>query len=368
MTNSVTIILLLFSFALYSCHSVEDRVQDITPYSYSKPVALNDDIMTTTTDSLGITTSRLADLINDIRQQKIIGIDSLLIAKDGELVLEEYFAGWKRDDMHDLRSATKSITSLLAGIAIDQQLLQLDMAVYPHFSTYYPTTDNWSPDKSDITLQDVMNMSSGLACNDGFDSSPGNESRMYRHRDWVKFILDLPMVRRPSVWFSYCTGGVQLVARMIENTSGLSLDEFTRSNLFNAMGIDQFLWTETGTGREEGSGHIYMRSRDMLKLGFLVMNNGQWNGQQLVSNDWINQLHNPFYEFYGNFWWHRSFEPEDASYPDTNAIYASGNGGQQIWVFPDLALVVVFTANNYNERIVSFDALHNYILPAVNGS
>ena len=190
---------------------------------------------------------------------------------------------------------------------------------------------------------------------------------MYRHRDWVKFILDLPMVRNPDVWFSYCTGGVQVVARMIEDVSGMSLEDYARDSLFDPMGVNTYQWSVTGSGRTEGSGHIYMRSRDMLKLGLLVLNNGQWNGQQLISKQWIDQLYNPRYDFYGYFWWHSSFEPEDGSYPKTDAILASGNGGQQFWIFPSLQMVLVFTANNYDQRVVSGGIIREYILPAVYG-
>jgi len=360
-------ILLLSLLFLCACHSEEERITDTSPYIYSKPTQLSDDINTATANSNNINTTILTDLINRLRQGSIVGVDSLLIAKNNELVLEEYFSGWAQDDIHDLRSATKSITSLLAGIAIDQQLMHLNTPVYPHFDTHYPTTDNWMPEKNDIQIKDFMNMSSGLSCNDNDGNSPGNEERMYRHRDWVKFILDLPMVRRPSVRFAYCTGGVQVVARMIENMSNMSLEEYARNNLFETMGIHQYHWSFTGSGRVEGSGHIYMRSRDMLKLGLLVTNDGRWNGHQLVSKQWIDQLHNPFYVYYGYFWWHHRFESTDNSFPKTDAIYASGNGGQNIWIFPGLDLVLVFTANNYGQRVVSFDIINNYILPAVYG-
>ena len=361
------IFILLSIFSLISCHIEEKREVDSSPYFYEKPLLLNDGINTASADLHSINTGTLTDLVNSVRQGEIRGLDSIVISKNSDLILEEYFAGWTRDDIHDLRSATKSITGLLAGIAIDQQLLRLDTFVYPHFAENYPVTDNWTPDKNKIQLKDFMNMSSGLACNDDDSASPGNESKMYRYRDWVKFILDLPMVRRPGVWFSYCTGGVQVVARMIENASGSSLSEYARNNLFDAMGINKYLWSVTGSGRTEGSGHIYMRSRDMLKLGLMVLNNGQWKGQQLVSTQWIAQLHDPFYKFYGYFWWHQTFRPDDASYPETNAIYASGNGGQQIWIFPDLEMVVVFTANNYDQKNVSGEIIKNYILPAVYG-
>ncbi len=359
--------LLLCILALLSCHEDKERIADTSTYIYEKPLSLNDNINTNSTDVHSVNTKTLTDLVNTVRQGRIKGVDSLLIAINNDLVLEEYFAGWTREDVHDLRSATKSITGLLAGIAIDQQLLQLDTLVYPHFEANYPTTDNWTPEKNSIQLKDFMNMSSGLACNDDNPGSPGNEDKMYRYRDWVKFILDLPMVRRPNVWFSYCTGGVQVVARMIENVSNMSLDEYARNNLFESMGISNYQWSFTGTGRIEGSGHIYMRSRDMLKLGLLVLNNGQWNGQQLISTQWIEQLHDPNYEFYGYFWWHKSFEPEDGSYPKTDAIFASGNGGQQFWIFPNLQLVIVFTADNYDQRVVSDEVIENHILPAVYG-
>lgn len=353
--------------SLQACNVENERLLDKTPYVYQPPELFADNINVENASTHAVTVSRLEDLLNAIRQEQFVGIDSVLVAINNDLILEEYFAGWQRNDLHDLRSATKSITSLLTGIAIDQQLLHLNDEVYAHFQRYYGQFDHGSNDKERLQLKHMLNMSNGLACNDWWDLSPGNEAKMYRHDDWVKFILDLPMVSDPGNNFSYCTGGVQVVARMIENSSHMSLQNFAQEHLFSKLGISNYQWTSTGSGRTEASGHIYFRPRDMLKLGLLVVNNGDWQGQSVVSSQWMNQLHTPYFNFYGNFWWHQNFEPDDASFPLTKAIYASGNGGQQIWIMPDLQLVIVFTANNYNMGSPSREMIMNYILPAVHG-
>lgn len=360
-------VILVFSCLLLimSCHTDEQRILDTSPYSYAKPSALNDGINTANAETHNIDSTVLAELVNTLRQNEIPGVDSMLVAVNNDLILEEYFAGWTRDDIHDLRSATKSITSLLTGIAIDQRLLSLDTAVYPFFNTFYPQTDNWTPEKNEILMRDFMNMSSGLGCDDHTNEFPGNEGRMYRYADWVKYILDLPMTGKRNRWFAYCTGGVQVVARMVEVSSGMSLEAFARSYLFEPMGIKTYQWSATGEGGTEASGHIYMRPRDMLKLGLLVLNNGQWQDQQLVSTNWIDELHDHLFPFYGYFWWYKTFVSTDASYPDTKAMYASGNGGQEIWIIPELELVMVFTANNYNLGSVSHRIIRDYLLPVM---
>ena len=360
----------LFIFLLLAaCHLSDDapRIMDATNYTYRVPPELNDNIPVADAASHGIAPDRLVILVNDIRQSHIAGVDSVLVAVNGELILEEYFAGWGRDDIHDLRSATKSLTGLLANQLITENILDSEMSVYQSLDPQYPTIDNWTPAKDQITLQDFMNMSSGLSCNDWFDSSPGNESKMYRHQDWVKFILDLPMVREPSLAFAYCTGGVQVVARLLELSSGLSLDDLAQERLFGPLGISRYQWSRTNTDDVEASGHIYMRSRDMLKIGVVVSNDGVWQGEQLLSTAAIDKLYAPRFEFYGDFWWHGRFSSADMSYPETRAIFASGNGGQQIFVFSDLELIVVFTANNYNQNTPSVLMLEQYILPAVYG-
>ncbi len=359
--------IVLLSLTIIGCDDQSPRQLDQTPYTYKTPDNLSDGITVAPAVEQGITNSHLVELVNAIRQGTIVGVDSILLAMDGELILEEYFAGWQRDDRHDLRSATKSITALLLSIGFEQGILSPQDSVYNHFYPYYGYGANWAPIKENILLQHFMDMSSGLDCDDYNEESPGNESKMARHRDWVRFILDLEVRYKANERFAYCTGGVQVTARMLEDASGSSLRDFAARYLFLPLGIDDYQWSTTGSGRTEASGHIFLRPRDMLKLGLLLDGEGMWHDRRVITSAFVDKLHNPRFNFYGDFWWHQTFTSDEALFPDTHAIFSAGNGGQHIFVFSELHVVLVLTASNYNQASVAYGIIKNYLLPAVYG-
>jgi CubicO group peptidase (beta-lactamase class C family) len=268
--------------------------------------------------------------------------------------MEEYFYGYTAQRPHQLRSATKSIVSALAGIAIDRGAISgVNEAVLPqmHYSSY----DNPNPAKAAITLRDLLSMSSGLDCNDHSSTSPGRETVIDDKPDWVKATLDLPMINAPGTHAYYCSGGVAVVGRRIENAVHMPLPEFARANLFEPLGMAQsdWKWNYDLTNSNKEFAQIYLRPRDMLKLGLLFADGGRWHGKQIISESWVHaSLANHSHvdnTSYGYFWWRPWLNvetPTGSQHVDLMA--AQGNGGQKIYLLPQYGLVAVFTGGGYN--------------------
>ena len=280
------------------------------------------------------------------------------------LVQELYFNNFNRDKVHDLRSATKSITSALVGIAIDKEYIE--NVNQPAFAsiTGYSEFKNWVDGKNDIQIKHLLTMSSGLACNDSDFTSPGNEEYMYRQADWVKYILDLRLTSQPGSNWAYCTGGVVSLGAIIEDSSGMQTEDFATNFLFQPLEISNYHWEFTPTGRVDTGGHIHMIPRDMAKIGQLFLQGGLWNQKRLISQKWVDTsttphiLTNEGYH-YGYLWWRGRIDSHDF-------YFAGGNGGQYIAILPTLNMVVVSTGSNYNSSVSSqFFTLLETVINAV---
>ncbi|MEO0469142.1 MAG: serine hydrolase [Bacteroidota bacterium] len=298
------------------------------------------------------------------------GIRSILLWKDDCMAYENYWGKYHAHSTHDLRSATKSITSLLVGIAIEQGHLKLDDPVFPILRSQYPEHKHTSPEKDAITVRHLLTMSSGLACNDRDKKSPGQEDRMYKKRDWLQHFTDLPMDGLAGDSSIYCTGGVVALGRLIEVKSGMKIDAFAEQFLFGPLGITDYTWARFD-GKEgfDTGGHIDFRPRDMIKIGRLVLQKGKWEGKQIVSEAWIQESTDLQTRIdggrpYGYLWWFAGVKSDQNTY---KMVFASGNGGQYIFIIPELDCVVVFTAGNYNSPKAGrpFALLNQYIFPAL---
>lgn len=298
------------------------------------------------------------------------GLSSMLVMRRSKPVLEQYWNGYDKDSLHDLRSATKSITSLMMGVAIDQRMVGgVGDSLSSHLSAFYPNAPAF---KRGVTLGDLLTMRSGLDCDDWVDSSPGNESNMYRQTDWLKFYTNLEAVAAPATTTRYCTGNPVALGRVIAAASKKPIPAFANDYLFGPLNIDSARWATFDNGSQtDTGGHIQMRPRDMAKLGQLALQKGQWNGRQLVSAAWIEESTRKHTQFvrpgrsgYGYLWWHSI---ENVNGKSHDMFYAAGNGGQYIMVVPSLELVVVFTGENYNSNKANypFELLHNTVLAAV---
>lgn len=328
--------------------------------------------------SAGLDPAALSRVEQAIAAGEFKKITSIVIARHGKIAYEKYFEG-DVSTLRDTRSATKTITSMIAGIAIDQSALPgLSAKVFSYFPEKQPIA-NPDPRKDATTVEDVLTMSSLLECDDWNEYSRGNEERMYLIEDWVKFFLDLPVKGFPP-WvtkpqdspfgrsFSYCTAGVTTLGGVLEKATKTKLADFAAANLFTPLGIQHVQWAYSPLGLAQGGGGLRFRSRDLLKLAQLYLNQGVWNGKQIVSAKWVKASTTPHVQIdddtrYGYLWWLKDFKAGTRSY---SAYYMSGNGGNKVAVFPTLDMAVVITSTNYNTRGMHEQTdrlLTDYILP-----
>jgi CubicO group peptidase (beta-lactamase class C family) len=323
-------------------------------YNYQAPADMHDGIAVGDIAHSDLGVGVADELVHSILDGTYKDVHSVLLYQRGKLVLEEYFYGYSVGRQHQLRSATKSVVSALAGIAIDHGAIKgADQPVLPLMS--YASYDHPDSRKVTITLGDFLSMSSGLDCNDHSSMSPGRETEIDDKADWVKATLDLPMIGDPGTAGFYCSGGVAVAGRMVENAVHMKLSEFAQANLFGPLGIARTDWTWNYdlTNADTEYSQIHLRPRDMLKLGILFGDGGLWHGRRIISESWV---HTSLAEHshvanvsYGYFWWRHAFDVKTADGAQQIVVAAAqGNGGQKIFVLPQYDLVAIFTAGGYN--------------------
>jgi CubicO group peptidase (beta-lactamase class C family) len=333
------------------------------PYIYLKPVEDDDGWRTASLKDVGLNVKPISELIRKILHvdpaDNPLNIQSLLIARYGKLVLEEYFYGFDEDRLHDMRSASKTFAPFLVGVARDcGAKIDIDASAYAQFPEYKEFA-NSDPHKKEITVRDLMTMTSGLACDDNDENSPGNEDIMQQQTaqpDWYKYTLDLPMARDPGGDQAvYCSAGINLLGGIVRNATHTWLPDFFYENVAKPLQIKTYHWNLMPSGDGYAGGGLYLRPRDQLKLGQLYLNGGVWNGKRVVSKDWVGKSISRQSTFgktlgadhdYGYGWHLYHFEVGDHRY---RAYAAGGNGGQIVMVIPDLDLVVGFTGGAYGE-------------------
>jgi CubicO group peptidase (beta-lactamase class C family) len=308
-------------------------------------------------------------------------IGSVLIARHGKLVYETYFDG-DANSLRDTRSATKSITDALIGIAIGEKKLSgADARVLQLLPEHARRLQNPDPRKDKITVEDFLTMSSPLECDDWNDASRGNEERMYVVEDWAQFILDLPIRGRMHVgeqidpppygrYFSYCTGGVFTLSEVLQKATGVRADRYAQERLFAPLGITDVQWVYSPLEIPQTGGGLRLSSRDLLKVAQLYLDGGVWQGRRVVDESWVRASTHPHARIdddteYGYLWWLKSFKSGGKSNP---AFFMSGNGGNKVLAFPGLDLAVVITSTNYSTRGMHEQTeklLTDYILPLV---
>jgi CubicO group peptidase (beta-lactamase class C family) len=323
-------------------------------YRYHPPANLHDGIAVGDMARSDLGEATADRIVRAILDGTYKDVHSILLYQGGKLVMEEYFYGYSAQRPHQLRSATKSVVSILAGIAIDRRALSgTRQAVLPLMP--YTSYANPDPRKAAMTLGNFLSMSSGLACNDHTSDSPGRETVIDDTPDWVKATLDLPIINDPGTKAFYCSGGVSVVGRMIENATHMGLPEFAQEMLFGPLGISRsdWKWNYDLTNADKEYSQIHVRPRDMLKLGILFAQDGRWQGRQVVSSAWVRastaeQSHVDNVS-YGYFWWRPWLDVETAgSSQHFDVVAAQGNGGQKIYLVPQYDLVAVFTGGAYN--------------------
>lgn len=325
--------------------------------------AKNDGWMVASPETEGLASEPLVTMEKAIRAGEFKKIGSVLVARHGKLVYEAYFNG-DADTLRDTRSATKSITDVLVGIAIGEKKLSgVEARVLALLPERARKMQNPDPRKAKITVEDFLTMSSPLECDDWNDASRGNEERMYIVEDWAQFILDLPVRGRmhvgekvePSPYgrdFSYCTGGVFTLSEVLAKATGARTDRYAQEKLFGPLGITNAVWVYSPLDVPQTGGGLRLTSRDLLKVAEMYREGGQWQGKRIVDESWVMASTHPHARIdeeteYGYLWWLKSFKAGKKSYP---AYFMSGNGGNKVTVFPSLDMSIVITSTNFNTK------------------
>jgi len=265
---------------------------------------------------------------------------SLLIVRHGELVYEKYFRSISKPERAvAIYSVTKSVLSALVGIALDQGVLDsLDHTVIEYFPEYfYPQTD---PRMAQVTLRDLLTMSAGFL----WAENGPIEAEWLASDNWVEAAINLEFSEQPGTVFTYSSANTQLLSAILTQLTGEPLRDYAQRNLFTPLGIpdNRWHWTTDNQGYAIGGFAMHLRPRDMARFGYLYLNQGYWDGQQIISPEWVqqstsSQIDTGGGDDYGYLWW---IHP----WPDQPAFEALGYGGQSIYVAPSLDLVVVVTS------------------------
>ena len=310
-------------------------------------------------------------IVNGIVDGTYPEVRSVAVYHRDHLVLEEYFYGYNQPRMHQMRSLTKSVISLLAAAAIDRGLLRPDEPVVAGLG--YDTVAQPDARKLRITLTHLLSNQSGLACDDRDSDSRGNEVKLYDATDWIKAFIDLPVVAEPGTVGRYCSFGILAAGRVVERAVGVPLADFAQEVLFAPLGISRSQWRwdfVLNNSQRNEFGQIYLRPRDMLKLGVLIQRRGQWQGEQVITRARIDaavaKQSRVDDSDYGLGIWHRWYNVATPAGPErVETIMLSGNGGQKVFIVPTLDLIVVFTGGAFNTESPVNTNMVRAVLPSL---
>ena len=346
-------------------------------YSYAPPRAENDGWPVATVEQVGLSRELVSAFMQALANTPDDSVGSLqvhgiLIARHGKLVVEEYFHGEHADKPHDTRSAAKSVAAVLIGAAMHAGV-KIGPAT-PVFSVMRPAARDLEPRKRALTLEHLLTMSSGLDCDDNQDESPGNEDNITQqdtNPDWYRMILDLGMIRDPGVHAVYCSINPHLAGGVLSRAAHRPLPEMMWDLVGEPLQMRHYYMPLTPLGDAYMGGGMRFRPRDFMKLGQLYLNGGMWHGRRVLAEDWVRRSTQSRYPMgrdntYGYLWWVREYSFQGRT---IRAYFASGNGGNEVMVFPELDLVLASYGGNYSDGAANWatvrELVPRYVLPAV---
>lgn len=306
-------------------------------------------------EDAGFNKDSIDDLITRIGDTQHKDFRGLVVIKDNKIVIEEYFNTFWRNQILDIRSAGKSITSLLLGAAIKEGLVQnLDQNVYSFFpEEKYPSMHE---DYKKIKIKHLLDMASGLDADSDDGQTPGNAGQWMGKDEWVEYLLTIPLANKPGEQWLYADINAALIGAIIEEKSGMSLRDFATEKVFNPLGIKQFYWYTNASNQTVAAGTLYLSTLAFAKLGVLVANEGKWGNEQIIQADYIEKLLDrkvfdlsdwwSLTDTYGMLWYKNqgTFNGKKIDY-----LWASGNGGNHLVVVPEKNMVIALTSSAYGQ-------------------
>lgn len=360
--NKVIFLIFLLSFTLESCSN--------SPTESNKPITTNSDWETSSPSAEHVNPDLLNSLTENIRNGNLGEISSLIIIRNNKLIYEQYFGTMTADSLHTIYSVTKSFTSTMIGKLIDDRILAgVELNLLGLF-TQYESVLNMSTEKEAITLEHVLQMRAGFQWNElsvSYSHRLNIYSDLYASTDPYKFTLDQPMEALPGTIFRYNTGCTMLLGSIISRLTGMNVVQYAFNTIFEPLNITQYQWNPWPASDEipVGSG-LRMKPTDMAKLGQLYLNGGTWNGERIISQNWIDRSTQKYSLFpwggYGYQWWLLNFQINDRQ---VTVPRATGYGDQFVYYIDELNMVVAFTSENYdNPTNFDVDIMEYYIIPA----
>jgi CubicO group peptidase (beta-lactamase class C family) len=289
-------------------------------------------------------------------EQLGLNMDGVVVIHQGRIVAERYYPIYTQDTLHESYSITKSVISALVGIALQEGCID---NLQDPVLVYFPereirNLDEW---KEQITIEHLLTMSSGL---------DWDQKEMVSSLDWVGYTLDQPVINEPGTTWSYSNGGPHVLSALIQRACGENTLNFAQEHLFGPLDISEYRWQKGHNGYLNGSWGLALTPRNLGKIGYLFLNGGVWNGQQIIPEDWVEKSTDPYYSVpdplepwgleYGYLWWLHKDGP----------FAAQGTKGQFVYIIPDQDLVVVITANiPDDEYVLPQQLIRDYLIPAV---
>lgn len=314
---------------------------------------------------------KLTEMEKLISKDSLPNTHSVLISKKGEIIYENYFDGYNENIPHDMRSASKSISSAIVGIAKDKSLFtNVEQSIFDFLPNKYQTLKDSL--KTEIDIQSLLTMSSGLDADDYTRErkSSASENNYQPTRDWTKTVLKATMINKPNTEANYGSANPYLLGIAMDSVISEPLELFMDKYLFQKLEISNYIIQTDRNGNPYFGGGMYLTPKDMLKFGELYFNKGKWESKRILSKKWVkNSFKNyrnlenvPDKNGYGYLWWHNTYQVNGKN---IESIEARGAGGQYIFVVPCLKTVVVITSGNYrNGKTQQPEILfEEYILP-----
>lgn len=354
--NSLTFLVLALTLLAVSCST-----KSFDSHQSDYPLA----------EDQGLNGKALEWLVKDIEDGDYGEVRSLVIMRNGQMVLEEYFREYAQDSLQSLYSITKSVLSALIGIAYDQGYIEsLDKPMLDYFGEY-ETIQNRDSLKESITIRHLLSMSAGLDWNelDVPYSDPSNIFTLWNQaEDEIQFVLDRPVVNQPGTLVNYNSGLSQLLSMILTKETGQSASEFAAANLFNRLDITDWSWSALNDSVSNGGWGLSLRPVDLVKFGQFYLRQGHWDGVQVVPEEWVNTSTDSLgimsqWTNYGYQWWRYGSRMVEAGMLDSTGIYFGvGYGGQILWIIPYYNMVVAVTAANGDDYVKGEAMLWQYLL------